>query len=229
MRFLRHGGLGHQHLVKSAGGDHGVLILLVDGRHLLEAAQDRAHGAAEHEQIARAHFAVDHENSRHQKQRQMRGRGDRADDRLEIGEHADALEDPTLEGIAIGLIFVDLLAFGGERLDDVHAGDVLGDDRDVAVLGLHHAAGDGLDLAAEAQDVKRPDRQRNQRQGGDPFVDGPDQDDVEGHGHQDVQRHQHGGLDESADVLQIGEGAVNQLPRVCGHRGTRSRLRCTLS
>ena len=96
-------------------------------------------------------------------------------------------------------------------LDDMHAGDVFGDDRDVAVLGFHHRFGRRLHLLAETQDVQRPDRQRQQRQQRHPGRERDRQHDVPADDQHDFQRGEHGGLDEGADVLQIGQGAVDEL------------------
>ena len=46
---LADGGPGHEHFVQPSGRDHRVLILLVDGRYLLQSAEDRPHRPAEHE------------------------------------------------------------------------------------------------------------------------------------------------------------------------------------
>jgi hypothetical protein len=93
----------------------------------------------------------------------------------------------------------------------VHACDVFGDDGDVAIVGLHHFLLRRLNFSGKAQDVPGPQRQRHEGQQRHPGAARGEQNDITAHDHDDFAVHQNGRVDEHADVLQVAEGAVNEL------------------
>jgi hypothetical protein len=194
--FLGHRWRREEHLAQPAGGDDRVLILLVDDRDRLQAAEDLPHRRAENQKVAGAQFPLEHQEAAGQKEDQIRRRGDPADHRREIGEEPDARPHALQECLAVAFVALDFLAFDGERLDDVNAGNILGDDRDVAVVGFHDRLGCRLHAAAEAQDVPRPKRQRQQRQHCQPRREREDQHHVSADDQCDLERGEHRGLNE---------------------------------
>jgi hypothetical protein len=62
-RFLGHGRLGVEHFIQPPRADDRVLVLLVDRRDLLEAAEDRAHRRAEDQHVACRQLALQQQHA----------------------------------------------------------------------------------------------------------------------------------------------------------------------
>ena len=212
VRLLGHRRWRGQHLVQAPRRHDRVLVLLVDRSHLLESRQDRTHRGAEDHDVAGVQLPLDHQHSDRPEQRQVRRGGDRADDRCKVREHRDPPQCALEVAVRVGVVLVDLQLFGRKRLDDVHAGDVFGDDRDVFVPRLHHELVRRLDLGTESHDVPGPDGQRDQRQRRQPGISRVDDDDVPADDQHDLQREQEPLLHEGAHVVEVRQRAVDELP-----------------
>jgi hypothetical protein len=212
VRPFRHGRWGHQHLVQPPGRHDRVLVLLVDLRDLLQPPEDRRHRRLQDEEVADVQPLEDDEDRDREHQRQVRDARDATDDRVEVREHPDAGPDLGVKVVAVDVVLLDLDPLRRERLDDVNAGDVLGDQRRVAVTRVHRRLGHRLHPLAEPQDVPRPQGQRHERQRRQPRAAAGQEDHEPRDDQHDLQRRQQRRLRERAHVLQIAERPVDELP-----------------